>query len=194
MEIDILILNKALENKAIEKAKQLNTNLFLIMPAKETKNSLFGFGEIEKSIIICDIKQKCYKEYENFLVEELKFNKKNTGIMISLGGENNMESKYDLIAVVITAGHMETIIEELRSLGSKGATIVDARGTGTNFSSFFGTNVTSEKEIVLSVVEKSLTRKIVETLNEKINKDNQPSGIIFTLPVTNFVGLNIKEN
>lgn len=193
MEIDILMINKTLENKAIEKAKELNTKLFLIMPAKETKNSLFGFGEIEKSVIICDIKENKYKEYENFLIESLKFNKKNTGIMISVGGENNMDNKYDLIAVVITAGHMETIINELRNLGSKGATILDARGTGTNFSSFFGTNVTSEKEVILSVVEKSLTEKIVTTLNEKINKDNTPSGIVFTLPVTNFVGLNIKE-
>lgn len=192
MKIEILIINKVLEKKAIEKANELNTKLFLMLPAKETNNSLFGLGDIEKTVIICNIKEDYLSLYKKFLIEDLKFDKKNTGIMISLGGDD-MESKYDLIAVVITAGHMETIIEELRQLGSKGATILDGRGTGTNFSSFFGNNVTSEKEIVLSVVEKKLTQKIVESLNTKINADNQPSGIIFTMPVTNFVGLNTNK-
>ncbi|MCL2665792.1 MAG: P-II family nitrogen regulator, partial [Defluviitaleaceae bacterium] len=65
-----------------------------------------------------------------------------------------MEStqKAKLLLIVVNAGYAEEVIETAREAGAKGATVVNARGTGKNRESFLGITVDAEKEIILSIM------------------------------------------
>ena len=75
------------------------------------------------------------------------------------------------------------MVEIARSVGSTGATIINARGSVAKPKTILGITIDTEKEIVLSVVEKDVSIKIMEQVKEKAGVGTAAHGLCFFLPV-----------
>lgn len=85
--------------------------------------------------------------------------------------------------IIVNAGFSSEVVEIARSLGSTGATIINARGSVAKPKTILGITIDTEKEIVLSVVEKDIAVKISEAIKEKAGVGTDAHGLCFFLPV-----------
>ena len=85
--------------------------------------------------------------------------------------------------IIVNAGFATEVVEIARSVGSTGATIINARGSVSKPKTIFGITIDTEKEIVLSVVEKDVAIKIMEQVKEKAGVGTAAHGLCFFLPV-----------
>ena len=84
---------------------------------------------------------------------------------------------------IVGPGFAAEVVEIARSLGSTGATIINTRGSVAKPKTILGITIDTEKEIVLSVVEKSIAVKIMEAIKEKAGVGTAAHGLCFFLPV-----------
>ena len=85
--------------------------------------------------------------------------------------------------IIVNAGFSAEVVEIARSLGSTGATIINARGSVAKPKTILGITIDTEKEIVLSVVEKDIAVKIAEAIRDKAGVGTAAHGLCFFLPV-----------
>ncbi len=85
--------------------------------------------------------------------------------------------------IIVNAGFSSEIVDIARGLGAGGATILNARGSVSNPQTIFGITIDTEKEIILSVVEKEIAVKIMETVKEKAGVGTNAHGLCFYMPV-----------
>ena len=85
--------------------------------------------------------------------------------------------------IIISAGFSDEAMEIARSVGAKGATIINARGEGVLHKSFMGITVDSEKEILLILIDGETANKIMAAIKERLGIQSNAHGICFTLPV-----------
>ena len=85
--------------------------------------------------------------------------------------------------IIVNAGFSSTVVDIARSAGATGATIINARGSVAKPKTILGITIDSEKEIVLSVVEKDIAIKIVELIKEQAGAGTAAHGLCFFLPV-----------
>ncbi len=85
--------------------------------------------------------------------------------------------------IIVNAGFASEIVDIARSLGSTGATIINARGSVAKPKTILGITIDTEKEIVLSVVEKDVAKSIMDKVREKSGVGTPAHGICFFLPV-----------
>ena len=92
-------------------------------------------------------------------------------------------SELKALYIIINAGFSSEVVEIARSLGSTGATIINARGSVSKPKTIMGITIDSEKEIVLTVVKKEIAVKIAEEIKEKLGVGTKAHGLCFFLPV-----------
>ncbi len=85
--------------------------------------------------------------------------------------------------VIVNAGFSSEIVEIARELGAGGATILNARGSAAKPQTILGITIDTEKEIVLSIVEKEIAVKIMQAVKEKAGVGTNAHGLCFYLPV-----------
>jgi nitrogen regulatory protein PII len=85
--------------------------------------------------------------------------------------------------IIVNAGFASEVVDIARSVGSTGATIINARGSVAKPKTILGITIDTEKEIVLSVVEKDVAIKIMEKVKEKAGVGTAAHGLCFFLPV-----------
>lgn len=91
--------------------------------------------------------------------------------------------EFSALYIIVNAGFSAEVVEIARSLGSTGATIINARGSVAKPKTILGITIDTEKEIVLSVVEKQIAKKIMEQVKEKAGVGTAAHGLCFSLPV-----------
>lgn len=100
-----------------------------------------------------------------------------------------MDSEKELIVCIINNGFSDLVMDAARKEGAKGGTIFHARGTGNlEMEKFFGISISPEKEMILIVVAKEEKDHVVSAIYKEAGLDTKGQGIIFTLPVSDFVG------
>ena len=92
--------------------------------------------------------------------------------------------------IVINAGFAEQAVEIAREAGALGATIINARGFGSVHKSIMGISVDTEKEMVLSLVDKETADKAINAIKERAGLGSPVNGICFTMPVEHVIGIN----
>ena len=95
--------------------------------------------------------------------------------------------------IIVNAGYTDAIMELVRAEGASGATILNARGEGARVESFLGITVDSEKEMILTIVDRETARRITAAMKEKAGWKSTLHGICFTMPVDSVVGINNDE-
>lgn len=100
------------------------------------------------------------------------------------------KSNLRALFIVTNAGFAEDVIEIAREAGARGATILNARGSGSIHKSILGISVDTEREMVLCLVDKDTAERAIVTIKEKAGLDTPINGICFTMPVEKMVGVN----
>jgi len=97
-------------------------------------------------------------------------------------------SKRELICCIINNGYSDLVMEAAKKKGAQGGTILHGRGAGAaEAEKFFGIKVSPEKEVVLICVESEIKDEVLSSIYEEAGLDTKGQGIIFTLPVEDFV-------
>lgn len=211
LELTCVIVNFGMGSKIIKHAKQYGISGGTIFLGKGTINNsimqLLELAETRKEIVLmaADISTS------NIVMEELDkkfhFFKPNHGIVFSttitgLFGTkrpicaDNIERRgvknkmHKVIFIIVDKGKAESVVEAATRAGSKGATIINARGSGIHETSkLFNMEIQPEKEIVLIISETNLTEVIVEAINDLLEIDKPGNGIIFIQDANKTYGL-----
>lgn len=101
---------------------------------------------------------------------------------------------YKLIAAILPKGTTGEVMEAAREAGAEGGTILLARGTGVHEAHrFFGLSVSSERELLLILVEGERARGVLDVV-VRAGRLNEPArGIAFVLAVEEVTGIVHRE-
>lgn len=101
--------------------------------------------------------------------------------------------KKELIVCIINNGYADLVMNAARRTGARGGTTFHARGTGNpDIEKFFGISISPDKEVVLIVIDKEIKDEVVAAIYKDAGLDTKGQGIVFTLPVDDFVINNKK--
>lgn len=97
---------------------------------------------------------------------------------------------FQLIVTIVPQGHASHVLQAAKAAGTRGGTIVRGRGSGVHEAGrFFGVVIEPEKEVVLILIGRELTRKVVDAI-VKDGRLNEPGrGIAFVLEVPHVEGI-----
>lgn len=88
---------------------------------------------------------------------------------------------------------VDAVLDAARSAGATGATVITgARGEGlVREKTFFGLDLSRQRDVVLLVVEEHLSRKILEAVAETAGFEAEPgSGIAIQVSIEDAIGLS----
>ncbi len=109
-------------------------------------------------------------------------------------GKMSAKTDYELIFVVANEGYSDMIMDAARGAGAGGGTVLKAKGTGAEYSEkFFGFSIATEKELHLLVTPAQGRNAIMKAIMEKAGLDSKVQAIVFSLPVSNAIGLRVPE-
>ncbi len=99
---------------------------------------------------------------------------------------------FKLLIVFIEDSKTEDVIKAAREAGATGCTVVsNARGEGMDApKSFFGLTLTTQRDVLMLLVEKHLSREILEHIGEIGEFDAKPgTGIALQIDVEDAIGV-----
>ena len=200
-ELITVIVNQGWGSRILKSAKKSGAKGGTIILGKGTVRSKFfdfiGLNEVHKEVLyMIAEKNEAYRILAE-LNQEFEFAKRGHGIAYStsvcqiVGSKNvvcaNLDEEgereqlnYQVITIIVDKGRAELAIEAAEAAGSKGGTILNARGAGIHeVYRVFAMDVEPEKEVVLILSEASSTDAIIESINRKLNIGERGNGIIF---------------
>lgn len=210
-ELLTVIVNYGQGSKVLKIAKEQGVKGGTLLMAKGTyRKPILQFLEltdVRKEIVWMIIPHHLVNKTMHALDEKLKFEKPNHGILfvipissflglgdysfekIDSSGGNQM-TKYNAIFTIVDKGNAEEVVHVATKAGAKGATIINARGSGIHETSkLFNMEVEHEKEIVLILAEHSILKDIVSSIRENFNVDEPGKGIVFVQEVHQTMGI-----
>lgn len=205
-----VIINYGHAKKVIKLARQSGLQGATVLLARGTVKArllkYLGLDDVRKEVVIMAADNETVASACQLLNSEFKFEKPNHGIMFTIplcslaGGINQeqveagknrgVESMYKAITVIVDRGRAEDVIDSALKAGSKGGTIINARGSGIHQTSkLFNMEIEPEKEIVLIIAEKEKCAAIVSSISSDLEIEKPGNGIIFTQDVADAHGL-----
>lgn len=210
-ELLCIIVNYGAAGRVMKIAKHNGITGGTILLGKGTiKNKLLEFLEINdvrKEIVLIIGERSTIRNATEIISKELEFHKPRHGIAFIipvanflgarsctynkvLESEGVEKTMYNSIFTVVEKGKAEEVIEAAQKAGSKGGTIINARGSGIHETQkLFNMDIEPEKEIVLILSESSITDSIVNSIRECLKIEEPGKGILFVLNVADTFGL-----
>ena len=99
---------------------------------------------------------------------------------------------FKLIIAFVEDSKTDAVMDAAREAGATGCTVINnARGEGLKENkTFFGLTLTSQRDVVLLIVEQNLSRHILEHIGEIGEFDTKPgTGMAILLDVEDAVGI-----
>lgn len=210
-ELICIIVKYDLGSRIIKQAKKCGVSGGTIILGKGTiKNPLLEFlelTEVRREIVLMaadsDIAHLALEE----LNSKFRFERPHHGIaftipIINILGAQRLCAKdikesrgvvntmHNVIFVIVDRGKAEKVIEAASKAGSRGGTIINARGSGIHETSkLFSMAIEPEKEVVLIIAEVQATDRIVDAVRNELNIDAPGNGIIFIQEINRAYGL-----
>ena len=103
-----------------------------------------------------------------------------------------MESKtqHDLIVTIVNKGDAEKVVDASRKAGAEGGTILLGRGTGIHEQTrLFGIIVEPQKDVVLTLVKRSISEQVLESIVARTELNKPGRGIAYVIPVERVAGI-----
>ena len=173
--------------------------------ASRTIFDYLGLNDKKKAVLMLFGKTEEIMDLADYLVEKLEMNTPNHGIAYiesafnvfgtedNANGSENIkrgENMYNAIYTIVEKGNADDVIEAAEKAGSRGGTVMHARGSGSEEArKVFNMLIEPEKEIVLIISEEAKTKDIVESIRKETGIEEQGKGIIFVTRVVNTYGL-----
>ena len=210
-ELIWVIVNFGKGSKVMHAAKKCGVTGGTIILAKGTANDKFadflGLSDIRKEIVLMVSNKKMTRSALDRLDKKFNFKKPNHGIAFTTGvsevigsvgckateadrEEGGEEAMHCAITAVVDKGKAEDVIDAATAAGSRGGTIINARGSGVHETSkLFFMDIEPEKEIVMILSEKKDAEAIISSIREKLDIEQPGKGIIFVQEVSKVYGL-----
>ena len=103
--------------------------------------------------------------------------------------------KSEMILCIVNAGFSENVMDAAKSAGTRGGTVIHARGTANkDAEEFFHISIQPEKDIVIMVVPAEIKDKVLHAIYKKVGLETEGQGIAFSVPVSKAVGLTFKAD
>lgn len=210
-EVFFIIVNFGLGSKVMRVAKQNGATGGTIFLGKGTINShileILDLSDVRKEIVMIVAEKAIASQALDEINRKFNFEKPKHGIAFStsvsgfLGTRNTLElnhkesrgvvkTMHQAIFTVVDRGNAEAVIEAATAAGSRGATIINGRGSGIHESKMlFSMAIEPEKEIVMILATNDRTEGIVASIRENLKIDEPGNGIMFILDVNKTYGL-----
>lgn len=210
LRLIILIVPHTAGNAVVRYAKQHGAHGATVMLGQGTINNRLldwlGLAENTKELvwILADASTPTLLSE---IAQHFEFHRKDHGIGLSIpvrqliGARNSLGvtetthqeepmHTHEAIIAIVPKGHGERIVGAARQGGATGATILNGRGAGIHETEkLFSIELEPEKEIVLLIVEASMTSAICDAIIQKTGIDQPGQGVLFTQPILEVVGL-----
>ena len=182
--------------------------------AKDDILDMLGLVRSEKAVGMTVVTGAGWEEAKWYFRTRMYIDVPETGIsfiipMSSIGGKRELafltagqnyrkgeesvmkDTTMELLVVVSNQGHNDLVMDAARGAGAYGGTVIHARGTGMNQAElFFGVSLASEKDLTFIVTKKNQRNAIMSAIMKEAGMDTPAQSIVFSLPVTDAVGLN----
>ncbi len=212
-QLNIVVAKNGLASRVLSIARESGVSGGTIMLGKGTgRNRVLKFLELadyRKEIVLSVSGAAAGRVFLRNVFERLRFDKPNSGIAFSIAvdsvmgtkhcrGEANNAKKgadaemkaYDSVFVVVDKGNAVHVVEAATKAGARGATIINARGSGIHETSrLFSFAIEPEKEIVLILVEKGITAQVCDSIRVHVSIDEPGQGIMFVQSVDEVYGV-----
>ena len=172
---------------------------------------LLELTDIRKEIVWMTMGREQAREAMAAISHEMSFHRPHHGIAFSMAlsglfgvheteagakpqkqttGEEREGSMYQVIYTVVERGLGQEVVEAAKAGGARGATIINARGSGIHeTATVFAMAIEPEKEMVMIVTAREAAEGIIASIRERMHIDEPGKGIIFMLDVEQAHGL-----
>lgn len=209
-ELIYVIVDYGRGSKVLQTAKKHGVSGGTVFHGKGTANSqllkFLSLYEERKEIILLGAEANLARKVMEKLHKKFCFEKPYHGIMFSTRAfdvygsncnvrHNGVESEekksmYQIIMTVVNRGLAEDVLDAAQEKGSKGGTIINARGSGIHETTkLFNMDIEPEKEMVMILTKKEEMKEIVENIRKKLSIDEPGNGIIFVQDVVETYGI-----
>ena len=105
-----------------------------------------------------------------------------------------VNTDYEMIFVIANEGYTDLIMDAARQAGARGGTVIKARRSGGDHTEkFFGFSIAKEKELHFLVTPAQGRNHIMKSIMEKAGLESKAQSIVFSLPVSHAIGLQLPE-
>jgi len=103
--------------------------------------------------------------------------------------------KFTALVAIIEDKDEETAIDVAKEAGAGGVTILHGKNIGLEEKKvFFGLTLEENVSVLLFVLPRRLSMKVMKAIRVKFDLDNaQNGGLVFTLPLSHVAGLDTDE-
>ncbi|MDF2843787.1 MAG: transcriptional regulator [Herbinix sp.] len=210
-ELIYIVVNYGVGSRVLHKAKEYGISGGAVFLGRGTVNSsllkFLSLYDERKEIVLLGTDKHTADEALKKLNKDFQFEKINHGIVFTIStceivgancssytenegerGVNN--SMYQIIFTIVDRGKAEDVIDAAKAAGSKGGTIINARGSGVNETSrLFNMDIEPEKEMVMILSKEDITEDVVTSIREKLQIDKPGNGMIFIQNVNKTYGI-----
>lgn len=209
-ELIYVIVNYGSGSRVLHKAKEYGISGGTVFLGRGTVNNsllkFFSLYDEKKEIVLMGTDKHTADRALVELNKDFQFEKPNHGIVFTTStceivgsrcciceqkeerGVN--EPMYQFIITIVNRGKAEEVIEAAKAAGSKGGTIINARGSGVHETSkLFNMDIEPEKEIVMILTKEDITEAVVSSIRERLDIDKAGNGIIFIQNVNKTYGI-----
>lgn len=210
-EMIYVIVNYGMGSKVMHEAQKYGISCGTVCYGRGTVSNKFlrflSLYDEQKEIVMlgADTRTAEHALYE--LNKHFKFEKPHHGIVFSIeacagygfchdlniGSEPEMEEvdmMYRVIFTIVNRGRAEDVIEAAQEAGSRGGTVIHARGAGAEHTGkLFHMEIEPEKEMVMILSKTEVTDAIVASISKKMEIEKPGNGIIFVQDVKKAYGI-----
>jgi len=102
--------------------------------------------------------------------------------------------KFSALVAIISEEHEEKVREAAKEAGAGGVTILHGRGVGGKEKKlFFGVTYEGQQSVLIFVLEKKLSLKVLKAIKEAVTVKDKCEGMIFTAPLEHIAGINMSQ-
>lgn len=103
--------------------------------------------------------------------------------------------KFTVLIAIIEDKDEEAAIDVAKEAGAGGVTIIHGKNIGLEEKKvFFGLTLEENVSLLLFVLPRKLSMKVMKALRVKFDLDNSTNGgLVFTLPLSHVAGLDMNE-
>lgn len=209
LEMLVVIVEHNKASKVLHLADEKGVTASVAMLGRGTASrtifDYLGLNDKKKAVLMLFGKTEEITDLADYLVEKLEMDKPNHGIAYiesafnvfgtedNANGSENIkrgENMYNAIYTIVEKGNADDVIEAAEKAGSRGGTVMHARGSGSEEArKVFNMLIEPEKEIVLIISEEAKTKDIVESIRKETQIEEEGKGIIFITNVAQTYGL-----
>ena len=209
LEMLVVIVEHNKASKVLHLADEKGVTASVAMLGRGTASrtifDYLGLNDKKKAVLMLFGKTEEITDLADYLVEKLEMDKPNHGIAYiesafnvfgtedNANGSENIkrgENMYNAIYTIVEKGNADDVIEAAQKAGSRGGTVMHARGSGSEEArKVFNMLIEPEKEIVLIISEEAKTKDIVESIRKETQIEEEGKGIIFITNVEATYGL-----